>query len=286
MNTHLKTFAFLLASVTCSACVSTPPPSSTSRWTQFVQVDGQPEPVPVEWVSTPEGKFAHSIKLPDPLPKDSGYREGMDSKEYFEHLCKTEAGEFIYKTVENVDGFYFARPPLRPTSDDLRDPYKLEAPEIERSFQFLDATPRARAGIFVDPPWSLFSFVEEPAEPSSSFKTPLVRSSGYRQGTSPMNVNAASESMSNFGVIWRGIRRPNDRALMIAGSEWIVYNLKTNEVLAVQRNFARTGFNRTSREGIYWASALQCPTLNHGNLPMRTYSFIVQSLRPIQGDKK
>jgi hypothetical protein len=65
--------------------------------------------VPAEWVAAPEGKFAHSIKLPNPLPKDSGYKPGMSSEQYFDHLCKTEAGEFLYKTVENVEGCATAR---------------------------------------------------------------------------------------------------------------------------------------------------------------------------------
>lgn len=40
-------------------------------------------------LATPEGRFAHSIKIPNPVPADSGYRPGMSSDEYFEHLCKT-----------------------------------------------------------------------------------------------------------------------------------------------------------------------------------------------------
>src|SRR4051812_17787766 len=31
-------------------------------------------------------------------------------KKYFEHLCETEAGEFIYRTVDNVEGVYQMRP--------------------------------------------------------------------------------------------------------------------------------------------------------------------------------
>ena len=65
---------------------------------------------PADPLATEEGRFAHSIKIPNPVPEDSGYKPGMTSKEYFDHLCKTEAGEFIYKTVENVDGVYMMRP--------------------------------------------------------------------------------------------------------------------------------------------------------------------------------
>ena len=37
-----------------------------------------------------------------------GYGEA--SYVYFEHKCETDAGEFIYKTVENVEGLYQMRP--------------------------------------------------------------------------------------------------------------------------------------------------------------------------------
>ncbi len=54
---------------------------------------------PADPLATEEGRFAHSIQIPNPVPEDSGYKPGMPSEQYFDHLCKTEAGEFIYKTV-------------------------------------------------------------------------------------------------------------------------------------------------------------------------------------------
>jgi hypothetical protein len=281
----MRLVTVLFGLLACIGCDAQPSLQSSSRWAQFVEVEGQPDPVPAEWVSTPEGKLAHSIKLPSPLPKDSGYRKGMNSKEYFEHLCKTEAGEFIYKTIENVEGFYFARPPLRPTDDDLHDRYRLEAPEIERSFQLLKATPEDRAAHFVSPPWRLFSFLEEPANPKK-FKALFVRSSGYRQDVSSMQVEEVAGLKSRFGFVWRGVKRQNDRELLVAGSEWIVFDLKTREVIALQRNFAITGSTRNAPEGIYWLSAPGCPNLKQDNLPMRFYEFLNKSLRPVQGATK
>jgi len=281
----MRLAVILLASLLCLACKESLSNTSAFRWTRFVQVEGQSEPIPAEWVSTNAGKFAHSIKLPNPLPKDSGYRKGMDSKEYFAHLCRTQAGQFIYKSVDNVEGFYFARPPLRPTDDDLQDRYRLEAPEIERTFQLMKATPSARAGHFVNPPWNLFAFVEEPANPNDA-KSPFVRSYGYRQDVSSMTVEEVPELRSRYGMVWRGIRRQNDRELLIAGSEWIVFDLRTKEVMALQRNFAITGFTRNTKEGIYWLSSPSCPNLHQDNLAMRFYDFISGSLRPAQGIKK
>lgn len=52
-------------------------------------------------------------RFPEAHP-DAAYKEGMTSREYFEHLCKLEAGEFISRTVEGVDGIYLLRPRFEP----------------------------------------------------------------------------------------------------------------------------------------------------------------------------
>ncbi|HEU4685241.1 MAG TPA: hypothetical protein VFS39_12130, partial [Nitrospira sp.] len=83
---------------------------------------------PADPLATEEGRFAHSIQIPNPVPADSGYKPGMTPEQYFEHLCKTEAGEFIYKTVENVGGVYQMRPRPAVTYEPnhlyaLEDPY-------------------------------------------------------------------------------------------------------------------------------------------------------------------
>ncbi|HXF93179.1 MAG TPA: hypothetical protein VNK46_10530, partial [Nitrospiraceae bacterium] len=83
---------------------------------------------PADPLATEAGRFAHSIKIPNPVPEDSGYKPGMTPQEYFDHLCKTEAGEFIYKTVENVEGLYLMRPRKEATDDELSHLYALEDP--------------------------------------------------------------------------------------------------------------------------------------------------------------
>ncbi|MBI2752262.1 MAG: hypothetical protein HYX46_01905 [Betaproteobacteria bacterium] len=251
-----------------------------------MQVEGQPEPVPAEWVATPEGKFAHSIKVPNPVPKESGYRKGMTSEQYFDHLCKTEAGEFIYKTAGHVEGFYFMRPPRRPTDDDLKDRYKLEAPEIERTFQLRRALPESRGIIFVNPPWALFTFVEEPNH-GSDLSKPYVRVYGYHQDKSPMLVESTSSLTSNYGLVWRGVKRPNDRELALAGSEWIVLDLKTREVLALQRDYGLTGRTRNTPRGVWWLNAVNCPQSTSKHIRgSRFYEFVTKSLKPKMEEQK
>ena len=259
---------------------------STYRWTKFVQVEGQPEPVPEEWIATPEGKFAHSIKSPEPLPKSSGYRNEMTSQQYFDHLCKTESGAFIFKTVLDVEGFHFMRPPKRPRDDDLSDRYSLEAPEIERTFQLREALPEERGRIFINPPWALFRFVEEPS-PGGEKGTGYIRVHGYRQNNAPMHIESVPTLRSRYGLIWRGVRRSHDRELGIAGSEWIVLDLKTNDVLAIQRNYGLTGRTRNAPQGIWWLNAVNCPGTGPKHIrASRIYEFLTKSLKPKPGEPR
>lgn len=286
MRKHVAVIAALL---TFFGCAAQSQQSQTYRWTKFVQVEGQPEPVPAEWVATPEGKFAHSIKIPNPVPKDSGYRPGMTSKEYFDHLCKTEAGEFIYKTVNNIEGLYFARPPKRPTDDDLMDRYKLEAPEIERVFQAIRPKIQERATLFVSPPWRLYRFIEEP-DTSKPFGQGYLRAYGYKANTSPMKVEEESILKSRYALLWRGLQRLNDREMAIAGGEWIVVDLKNKEVLAVRRNFGRTGRTPNVPEGVWWLNAGGCPNMSKPPtlvaVLLQVYDFSARVLKPQGGEKQ
>ena len=104
------------------------------HWEHFVPVAGQPLPVPQQWLQDSEAKIAHSLKLPDSVPKpvpfdfSKAHRKSWlpgtpkQSVQYFNHLCSTEAGEWIFRKVQNVEGFYFARPQGEPTTDTMTDP--------------------------------------------------------------------------------------------------------------------------------------------------------------------
>jgi len=83
---------------------------------------------PADPLATEEGRFAHSIKIPNPVPEDSGYKPGMTPEQYFEHLCKAEAREFIYKTMENIEGIYMMRPKQEANDYELEHLYALEDP--------------------------------------------------------------------------------------------------------------------------------------------------------------
>lgn len=280
------------------ACGSTPNAGqSVHKWTAYVPVEGQADAVPIEWLSTPEGKFAHSIKLPDAVSRSVPFDfdkakvqaalagKPSVSEQYFQHLCASDAGDYIFRTVEKVEGLYFVRPPNRPTDDDLMDRYKLEAPGLERTFQLMPANPEERGKLFVNPPWQRFSFVEEPNHANSS-SSPFVRVYGYSQRVSAMKSEFVNELKSKYALVWRGINRPHDRELGISGGEWIVFDLATKEVLAVERDYARTGMTRNTPDGMWWLNAVSCPDASPKTiLGSQVYVFVTKSLKPPIGDK-
>ena len=205
---------------------------------------------PDDPLATEEGRFAHSIKIPNPVPEDSGYKPGMTSQEYFDHLCKTEAGEFIYKTVENVEGLYMMRP-RKPDGNEGDHLYALEAPYGE-GFGTM-AQPEDH---FVQPAMGKYKFLELPivsgtkSTSTSKYRRYYRNPNAYPGRDYPTAINGrevrvpyivageqADALQSRYGFTWRGITRPHDREHGIGGGELIILDLKTNEVLAVRRGF-------------------------------------------------
>lgn len=66
-------------------------------------------------------------KWPQAHP-DAVYREDMTPRQYFEHLCKLEAGEFVRRTVQDVESIYFVRLHARPKPSVARHPELIEDP--------------------------------------------------------------------------------------------------------------------------------------------------------------
>ena len=224
---------------------------------------------PADPLATEEGRFAHAIKILNPVPEDSGYKADMTSQQYFDHLCRTEAGEFIYKTVENVEGIYMMRPRKVATDDELSHLYALEDPY---GYEIWEAAHPAK--IFVRP--KAYYFFELPLDGSDS---PYIRYSGFDDhDPTSMKEEKITILRSRFGYAWRGITRPHDRELGIAGGELIILDLQSKEVLAVRRAYVRSGDVRNRLTGVWWLGGRVCP-VNSTRLH-HTYEFIVQVLKP------
>jgi hypothetical protein len=237
-------------------------PSETTC--EFFRLMRQPEPEywPYSNVQRP--------KLPDP-PNPPVYKRGMTSKDYFQALCKAEAGEFIYKVVENVEGIYQIRPRKDPGSNALFDRYVMEDPygytnfEATRTeelfvlvagYRFFETPPKQKVVAADDAKRFHPSMLEAP--PTGARVQRFLRDAVQ---AGPLRKEYSKEIKSRYGFTWRGISRPHDRELAIAGGELIVVDLQTGEVLGVRRGFARSGFVSNSRSGIQWESAEVCPQL-------------------------
>lgn len=242
---------------------------------------------PADPLATEEGRFAHAIKIPNPVPADSGYKPGMTSEQYFDHLCKAEAGEFIYKTVENVEGLFMMRPRKRATDYELEHLYALEAPYIEVHGEYYNP-----GEYFVQPHIGKYQYLEVPL---SKFQNGRQYKQYYRDETAHpgRQQQTAIDGQSVFvpyvvaerdtgslkskhGITWRGLTRPHDRELGIAGSELIVLDLETNEVLGVRRGFKRTG-SVQNLTGVWWLSGQTCPKLTK----KPDHWFVKEVLKPI-----
>jgi len=250
---------------------------------------------PADPLATEEGRFAHSIKIPNPLPEDSGYKPGMTPAQYFEHLCKTEAGEFIYKTVENVDGLYMMRPRREATDYELEHLYALEDP-----YGYTTGTSNEQVFGFVHPHG--YQYIESPI---SEVKAPSwkkqYRDSSLSDSPPPgakyarhfgfdardmksMKMEYDSFLKSRYGFTWRGISRPHDREMGIAGGELIIFELASTDVVAVRRGYIKSG-HVENLTGVWWLKGQVCP-LGSGRAEYGGDNFILKAMKPVsaQGD--
>jgi hypothetical protein len=275
------------------------------------QKDGDTKSAPARQEVAP-AVFPYPDKVPPPkwpeAPKDSGYKEGMTSKEYFDHLCKTEAGEFIYKAVENVEGIYQMRPREHVTDKMLQDRYFLEDPyghlqsevrDIQEGYvnpRFSDYVKfKSEQGYVLYKPDQNYKFLEKPIPAHLLDQADGAKYLRYtrpntdklnfedgkyfypRNSQPPMIEERVTQLKSRYGFTWRGIERSSkDRELGIVGSELIVLDLQANEILAVRRGFLRSGKVLDSPTGIFWLGAQACPP----NEVWATKAFLHKVLKP------
>jgi hypothetical protein len=282
------------------------------QWTKFVKVDGQAEPVPEQWLTTEEGRIAHSLKLPDSVPKTvpfdfnkaawQAWKPGTPkvAVQYFKHLCATEAGEWIFKKVKDVEGFYFARPIVKVLDTDfMKDPFGPEMPWLERLGLIVADRLHVQGEMFIEQPNSNYRFVEQPKRDvgwQSPINEPYIRLFGYtreifvKEGQvvavwnerTPMQVTGITTPSAKYGYTWRGIKRAKDRENGVSGGEALIYDLRSKEILAVRRQFL-IGFRNPRGPGdILWEIATRCPLSDRGTgEEFKEFSFsVLQTIEP------
>ncbi len=228
-----------------------------------------------------------SLRWPE-SPEKSVYYPGIGREEYFKALCKAEAGQIIYKTVDDVEGVYQIRPQYPERSLYMKDPYVLEDPYgFDLSESSRAVFPLLSLGVYEFVETSLYdpwlrhhkshvkkyfheSFLEEINKTSNFFRYSGVPYSK----TKVVKRQQVNSLKSKYGYVWRGIDRPFDRESGIAGGELLVVDLTNNEVLAVKRGFAFTAMKADGQT--WWLGSVRC----HGNSKADFKDFIVQVLHP------
>ena len=266
--------------------------------------------------------YAHALKLPDSVPKPVPFDftearlralwpwSPSVSEQYFEHLCKTEAGEYIFKTVENVEGVFQMRPRPDPGKLDY-DRYAPEEPtglgysnDVDEKL-FLSSV----ANTYVQPMMGTYSYLERPKAGDPGKIERFERGvnddppKGYRRGYStgvpgkwgwgfriPFMVVKAEDAQrhARYGYTWRGIKRERDREFSIGSGEYLIVDLDTNEVLAVKRRFKISGHDKNTPSRIWWGNARPCDGefIKRGTLrrePVPIDIFVKHILKPVQG---
>lgn len=250
--------------------------------------------------------YAHSIKLPDSVPKPVPFQFckhnilGMcfgkaTRDDYFQHLCKTEAGEYVFRRVKDVEGVVQLTPRrMVMDAEEALHPYALEDPVtyvVDAAFRSHSEEYQGR--VFVQPPVGHYGFFDTyywnkgAMELIHHFRDESADLSNLKSisqlGRAPIKWILRSQiiasSNARFGIALRGIRRERDRDFGVAGSELVLIDLEKKEVLAVKRDFARSPNFRDSKWNINWYNALSCLKLHE----RPSNIFISSVLQPEHG---
>lgn len=220
---------------------------------------------------------------------------GEASQAYFNYRCETDAGEFIYRTVENVEGLFQMRP---------RDPREYFS--LLRNGD-LPEDPYGHTNLEAQNPWKLF--LRHPSEPTYQFfettKAPNLQEYDLQQSTRIFSIRPelegksywrftydglrrrvngktfwtmlypeqTSELKSQYGFTWRETQTDWDRFFGVIGGELIIKEMAAGETLAIRRGF------------FFWPRWVKrggiCPKQKDDNV---SFTFIKKVLKPAPFD--
>lgn len=182
------------------------------------------------------------------------------SWDYFQSRCEQDAGEFIYRTVENVEGLfqmrsrdprdYFTRlregdlpeDPYGHTNAEAKMPaalflsYPLSGIPKKTPYQYLESVKPPNTGKFYDRRFPSLVYASEPVYTGDKYW--LYELVGRTEnGREIFNAYQKSSLSSRHAYTWRKIKNDKDSKHGVLGSELYVKDLKTDEVLGLKRGF-------------------------------------------------
>jgi hypothetical protein len=230
------------------------------------------------------------------------------AEQMFQERCKT-AGEFIYRTAENVDGVFLMK--LRPKGMNYDDQFAMDDPYgrdsvgetyIKVFFAGFYKTPSNPP-----PAWAPrlgYSYVEA-VDPKDGkryrytgavkevTKTASILMGGdgkttFKTKEFVLDLVPATGPAPRYGITYDDISTHEEREYWIAGSSLKVIDLKTNEVMAERIGYMMDrGQGNTSGGRAPWLLAADnaCPpfrkdTGGHTYQTDQTHDFVVKILKP------
>ncbi len=175
---------------------------------------------------------------------------------YFDYLCRTQAGEFIYRTVDNVEGILQMRP--RDGSKDYFD--RMRAGDIpEDPWGHTNVEAKRFRAIYVGPPGTgRYSYIElkipfndstNQAAKYEKYSVRIIETSVDGKVLAIQQVKEVNTTPSSlYGYTWEEISRPLAHALNIHVGRVKVVDLEEGSTLAEKVGLLRTRPWRTCPE--------------------------------------
>lgn len=208
--------------------------------------------------------IADAIERKSAKERLSAYRRA--ALDHFRAQCKHRAGERIYRTVSDVDGFLLERPRSRPTTSELADRHWKGDPygndyygdaEIASYLQSLNSYGIPNDASVSGPAFHYVEVAPTPGGRNLRF---------VRDPRGAITRAEVSELRSTYSVAWEDVSTDEDRKYWIAGSRIYVVRRDTREVLGERVGYIlERGFGSTSGGRRPWLHArisdsrLVCP---------------------------
>lgn len=209
------------------------------------------------------------------MPDPGGWNSFAEKKAQarFKELCDAQAGEHIYKTVDNVEGYLWvsAWPTIgevwsKEHTRQLRDQYGLADP-YDYCHHCLTGARLTGGGDY--------RYVE--IQHTSGKTVFQGKALARKEGGVPASVDVAT-AQSRYAITFETLGTKEDRDLWIGGGRLTITDRQTGEVLGERAGFVRgsPGFLHANPATGPWARTIGCP-----NDPIAYISFTEKVLKPV-----
>ena len=226
----------------------------------------------------------------DKKKEDEYQRRYQAAKAVFDRQCQN-AGEKIYRTVDNVEGIMLLRVREEYSDGKARDPMWDDAAALSGSFP-TDGVEEYYINDFLQFSTGRGLAVEGNLLPHNKYlpryryvdvlqpdgKSVIRYRGGWDIGKKPLNKETNPKQPARYAFTYENNVDPELRKLWIAGTTLKVLDLKTGELLAEKTVYAfETKFGGTANHTTPWSLAIKCPS--DRSLQLSRY-FVERVLKP------